>query len=339
MAGHPLSTRTWERLCAMADSAAALVDERSRPPRQGDSDEGRALVIDAPVSNSSMALLALAETLVGRLDWWLRPPADVRSSIVGSLTSGKPRIEGRPRRRLSRFADAGITLLRTTGENEIWCRCDSGPHGYLSIAAHAHADALSVEVRYAGMDILADPGTYCYHGEREWRSYFRSTIAHNTAEVDGRSQSSEGGPFMWVRHAHAWEVEVSTTATSPHALLSMTAIPRLTLRGCTAARCCWTGRRAVSTSSTRSTAVATTSALPSTSVPRSEWSSTDPGQPSTGRRHQHLVRHAWNCRLTLNGPCTGARPIPSSAGTPAAWGSAYPHSPSSDAGVPLQAFP
>ena len=208
VAGHPLSTRTWERLCAMADSAAALVDERSRPPRQGDSDEGRALVIDAPGANSSVALLALAEPLVGRLDWWPRPPADVRSSIVGALTSGKPRIEGRPARRLSRFADAGITLLRTTGENEIWCRCDGGPHGYLSIAAHAHADALSVEVRYAGTDILADPGTYCYHGEREWRSYFRSTIAHNTVEVDSRSQSSEGGPFMWVRHAHTREVEV-----------------------------------------------------------------------------------------------------------------------------------
>jgi Heparinase II/III-like protein len=44
--------------------------------------------------------------------------------------------------------------------------------------------------------------------QAEWRSYFRSTIAHNTAEVDGRSQSSEGGPFMWVRHAHAREVEV-----------------------------------------------------------------------------------------------------------------------------------
>ena len=99
-------------------------------------------------------------------------------------------------------------MLRTTGEDEIWCRCDGGPHGYLSIAAHAHADALSVEVRYAGVDILADPGTYCYHGERAWRSYFRSTIAHNTAELDGRSQSSEGGPFMWVRHAHAREIEV-----------------------------------------------------------------------------------------------------------------------------------
>ena len=206
--GHPMSPITWERLCAMADSAAALVDARLRPPRQGDSDEGRALLLDAPIPNRWPSLLALAEPLVGRLDWWPQPPADARSTIVSALASTKRHFEGRPSQRPSRFTDAGMTLLRTTGENEIWCRCDGGPHGYLSIAAHAHADALSVEVRYAGVEILADPGTYCYHGEPVWRSYFRSTIAHNTAEVDGRSQSGEGGPFMWVRHAHAREVEV-----------------------------------------------------------------------------------------------------------------------------------
>jgi hypothetical protein len=101
-------------------------------------------------------------------------------------------------------------LLRTRGgqEPEIWCRCDGGPHGFLSIGAHAHADALSVEVRYGGVDVLADPGTYCYHGEPEWRSYFRSTIAHNTLELDGRSQSREGGPFLWLRHANSSEIDV-----------------------------------------------------------------------------------------------------------------------------------
>jgi Heparinase II/III-like protein/Heparinase II/III N-terminus len=207
-AGHPLAPSTWERLCAMADSAAALVDERLRPPRQGDSDEGRALLLDAPVGNSWPSLLALAQTLVGRLDWWPQPTLDARSLLAGSLIPAKRHAEGRPAQRPSRFADAGLTLLRTTGEDEIWCRCDGGPHGYLSIAAHAHADALSVEVRCAGLDILADPGTYCYHGERAWRSYFRSTIAHNTVELDGQNQSSEGGPFMWVRHAQAREIEV-----------------------------------------------------------------------------------------------------------------------------------
>ena len=206
--GHPLSQVTWDRLCAMADSAAAVIDERLRPPRQGDSDEGCGLLLDAPEANRWPSLLALADALVGSLDWWPRSPADAGSVIVGALAGAKHHVGGRPDQRPSRFADAGVTLLRTHGKNEIWCRCDGGPHGYLSIAAHAHADALSAEVRYAGVDILADPGTYCYHGERAWRSYFRSTIAHNTVELGGRSQSSEIGPFMWARHARAREVEV-----------------------------------------------------------------------------------------------------------------------------------
>jgi hypothetical protein len=209
--GHPLPDVVWERLCAMADSAAALVDEKMRPPRQGDSDEGRALLLDAPMSNRWPSLLAVADALVGRLDWWPRSPADAGGVIIGALAGARHHLAGRPAQRPSRFADAGITLLRTAGYDhlpEIWCRCDGGPHGYLSIAAHAHADALSVEVRYGGVEILADPGTYCYHGEPPWRSYFRSTIAHNTAELGGRSQSSEGGPFMWTSHAHAREVEV-----------------------------------------------------------------------------------------------------------------------------------
>ena len=208
VSGHPLSPPVWQRLTAMADSAAALLDERMRPPRQGDSDEGRALLLDPPAPNTWPALLALAGALVGPLDWWPRPSADAGSVMVGALVGAEHHIEGRPGQRPSRFADAGVTLLRTNGEHEIWCRCDGGPHGYLSIAAHAHADALSVEVRCAGIEVLADPGTYCYHGEHGWRSYFRSTIAHNTAELGGRSQSSERGPFMWARHAQAREIEV-----------------------------------------------------------------------------------------------------------------------------------
>ena len=206
--GHPLSQTTWDRLGAMADSAAAVLDERLRPPRQGDSDEGCGLLLDAPTANRWPSLLALADALVGRLDWWPRSPADAGSVIVGTLAGARHPVEGRPGSRPSWFADAGMTLLRTHGENEIWCRCDGGPHGFLSIAAHAHADALSVEVRYAGVDILADPGTYCYHGERAWRSYFRSTIAHNTAELGGLSQSAERGPFMWANHAKTREIEV-----------------------------------------------------------------------------------------------------------------------------------
>ena len=206
-AGCPLSAATWERLAAMADGMAALVDERLQPPRQGDSDEGRVVVLDAPEHNRWPALLALSDALFGRLDWWPPVTPDAGSALAGALVGAKRQIANRPAQRPSRFGDAGIAILRTARADapEIWCRCDGGPHGFLSIAAHAHADALSVELRYGGVDILADPGTYCYHGEPSWRSYFRSTIAHNTVEISGQSQSVDGGPFMWLRQARAWE--------------------------------------------------------------------------------------------------------------------------------------
>jgi hypothetical protein len=209
-AGRPVGPAVWHRLCAMVDSGAALLDVRLRPPRQGDGDEGRAILLDAPAANGWPSLLAIGGALFGKPGWWPCIPATAASTIIGALHGPVREVEGRPARRPWRFADAGTTLLRTSGEHEpeIWCRCDGGPHGYLSIAAHAHADALSVEVRYGGVDILADPGTYCYHGDPEWRSYFRSTIGHNTVEIGGRNQASEGGPFLWRSHANGKEIDV-----------------------------------------------------------------------------------------------------------------------------------
>jgi len=200
----------------MADAMAALVDVRLRPPRQGDSDEGRVVLLDAPEHNRWPALLALGGALFGRLDWWPESTPDA-GSVLASAIAGNARATTahRPAERPSRFVDAGITILRTDPAEapEVWCRCDGGPHGFLSIAAHAHADALSVEVRCDGVDILADPGTYCYHGEPEWRKYFQSTIGHNTVEVGGQWQSVRGGAFLWLRHAVGREISVTDDGT------------------------------------------------------------------------------------------------------------------------------
>ena len=211
VAGTPLDASTWGLLCSMADVMAALVDDRVQPPRQGDSDEGRVVLLDAPAHNRWPALLSLGDGVFGRLGWWPSVAPDAGAVFAGALLGGGVQeVAGRPSARPDRFADAGLTILRTDpGDSpELWCRCDGGPHGFLSIAAHAHADALSVEVRYAGVDVLADPGTYCYHGQPAWRSYFQSTIGHNTVEVGGRWQSVRGGAFLWLRHAAGREISV-----------------------------------------------------------------------------------------------------------------------------------
>jgi hypothetical protein len=211
--GHPLSPELWQRLGAMLDSGAALVDQQLRAPRQGDGDDGRGVLLDAPAHNPWPTWLAVGAAVLGKLSWWPEVEPDAASTLIGALAGIRRDVPGRPDRRPSRFPDAGITLLRTDGAHdpEIWCRLDGGPHGFLSIAAHAHADAMSAEVRYGGVDVLADPGTYCYHGDPAWRSYFRSTIAHNTLEVAGSNQSGDGGPFLWLRHANGRELEVIDT--------------------------------------------------------------------------------------------------------------------------------
>jgi hypothetical protein len=210
VSGHPLNDDTWRSLCRTVDASAALLDEKQRAPRQGDSDDGRALLVDPPDINRWTTLLETGAALFGPAAWWPRSQASLTSILLGSLTNRPAIVYGRPRHRPSHFADAGVTVLRTQQDHgpEIWCRCDSGPHGFLSLAAHAHADALSIEVRYGGVDILADPGTYCYHGEPDWRRYFRSTLAHNTVEIAAQDQSVPGGPFLWLRHAEARTVGV-----------------------------------------------------------------------------------------------------------------------------------
>lgn len=197
----------WDVLARMTDALAAVVDGDLRPPRQGDGDDGHGLILGGPTHRWA-SLLSTGDAVFGAAPWWPDlPPADVRTRALAALCGRAPRVRNRPASRPSGFADAGLTLLR---RGDVWCRCDGGPHGFGALAAHAHADALSIEVRRNGVEILADPGTYCYHGEPEWRRYFRSTRGHNTLELDGVDQSTSGGPFMWTRHARSRVVEVRT---------------------------------------------------------------------------------------------------------------------------------
>lgn len=202
-ANAPLSEAFWRRIQDMMDALAAIVDATGRPPRQGDSDDGTALLLDAPRYNRWQSLLATGTRLFGAPPWWPQTQGDdIRTAFLTSIATARRHLGKRPPSRPALFRDAGLAILRdaTPGQPELWCRCDHGKHGFLSIAAHAHADALAIELRHGGVDILADPGTYCYHGEARWRRYFRSTLGHNTLELGGLDQAVSGGAFLWLTH-------------------------------------------------------------------------------------------------------------------------------------------
>jgi hypothetical protein len=220
IAGCPLSDAYWERIRAMVDAVAATVDIRSNPPRQGDGDASTALLVDAPEWPRWHSLLATGAALFGAPTWWPQyQVGDVRTALLSCRASRRPQLGLRHAKRQSLLRDSGIVILRdvTARPDEIWCRCDCGPHGFLSIAAHAHADALAVEVRHGGVEILADPGTYSFYCDPAWRRYFRSTISHNTVEVDDQSQAVDGGRFLWLTRPKAHLVRATGLDSGPTA--------------------------------------------------------------------------------------------------------------------------
>jgi len=217
-AGESLGVEVWRQIRNMTDALAAMVDVRGRPPRQGDADDGIGLLLDAPGYKRWAALLNTGAELFGPCDWW--PPVsrdDARTPFWTALGTVPRELGTRPAARPAHFEDAGMVLMRASSDtaDEIWCRCDHGPHGFLSIAAHAHADALSIELRHGGIDILADPGTLCYQGEPDWRAITRATVGHNTLELAGVDQSVSGGEFLWTKQARSTLEHVSGLADGP----------------------------------------------------------------------------------------------------------------------------
>ncbi len=206
LAGQAVPAGLDDVMRRMCDALAASLDGAGRAPRFGDGDEGRGVLLDAPETSAVGVMLDVGRALYGAAPWWPAAGGSVLGHVAAGLAAAGPRDEARA----DVFDGVGMTLLRAgEGAGEIWARCDAGPHGYLSIGAHGHADALSVEVRAGGVEVLADPGTYCYHGEPEWRAYFKGTLGHNTLRLDGCDQARSGGPFLWLDHPASGVDEVT----------------------------------------------------------------------------------------------------------------------------------
>src|SRR5262249_33801097 len=133
-----------------------------------------------------------AGTLDDRTRWLFGQSADESFAALGSAG----RDGALPRRA---FVDGGYYILGCDLQTprELRPVVDAGPLGLGPVAAHGHADALSITLSVGGVQILVDPGTFIEHGDSPWRDYFRGTAAHNTIRVDGRDQSEPGGDSLW----------------------------------------------------------------------------------------------------------------------------------------------
>jgi hypothetical protein len=200
-----------ERLEAMLEFLASVMDTAGNVPMIGDSDDAIVARLDPREAASREAsLLAMGTVLfrrgdfkakAGRLDdkarWLLGAEAQ---EVFDRIQPDGARL---PVRR--EFHEGGYYILgeRFETPDEVRLIVDAGPIGYQAIAAHGHADALAFTLSLGGHEFLVDPGTFAYHTDPMWRAYFRGTSAHNTVRIDGEDQSEAGGKFMWLRKANA----------------------------------------------------------------------------------------------------------------------------------------
>lgn len=183
---------------------AALIGKNDPTPRYGDDDGGFALRLGPEAVRTVRDHIGIVSafsrdeegTPLGNntltSQWY-------RAAHPSPLEAQKTVAISRPENQPSFFSpDGGLVVLRSGRRRSTM---DVGPLGYLSIAAHGHADALAVTISVDGQDLISDPGTGSYYGHPEWRPTMRGTRAHATVCVDGQDQSINAGPFMWLRHA------------------------------------------------------------------------------------------------------------------------------------------
>ena len=195
-----------ERLASAASFISAIGNSALELPVVGDDDGGAAWVMsNGRTSWRSRLALCAAWTgqaefkhRAGDLDaaaWWLL--SDDRLKAWQDLPST-------PEKPTSKWLrTGGYAALRSEAAEERLVVFDCGPLGYLSIAAHGHADCLSVCLSLNSHWVLLDPGTFVYHEQPEWRTHFRSTRAHNTLTIGDNDQSVQTGHTMWGQRAKA----------------------------------------------------------------------------------------------------------------------------------------
>jgi len=196
--GRPMSADYWTRLAAAGRFLRDITDAGGNQPAIGDDDSGRVLFGGAEEPRYVSSVLACIAQAAHMPD--LAPP--VVEPVFRHAMFGVPAPSATPSQAVSHYMPGGYTVARSLdGGREMLAVFDHGPLGYLSIAAHGHADALSLWLHVDGRPVLVDAGTYLYHAGATWRDFFRGTIAHNTLSLRGTNSSRISGPFNWAERA------------------------------------------------------------------------------------------------------------------------------------------
>lgn len=197
-ADAPLPHSVTDRLGKFARFVGWIADGRGRTPAIGDDDEGRVLSLATHEPAYAASVARAIAGFAGQPSSLPVVAPQLRDAVFGSPAQDEAPLG------LETFAAGGLSVVRETrAGRSLTLALDHGPLGYLSIAAHGHADALALVAAVDGRPLFVDPGTFLYHSGGAWRDWFRGTLAHNTLSLDATNQSEISGAFNWGHKAQA----------------------------------------------------------------------------------------------------------------------------------------
>lgn len=183
-----------------------LMDISGQVPYYGDDDDGKVLSLHTDEAHNNFQSLLSSGAILFESSLFKTKGKifDLKNQILFGV-DGESKFKNLPVQKIESesklYKDEGHFLIKKGDDiKEIYLHVDMAPLGFLSIAAHGHADALSFLLHIDGAPYIIDPGTYTYHSYADWRRYFKGTIAHNTIRVDGLDQATYGGPSLWLDH-------------------------------------------------------------------------------------------------------------------------------------------
>ncbi|MFD1192921.1 alginate lyase family protein [Phenylobacterium conjunctum] len=197
--GRPFSAAYFEKLKLAVEHLRWMLDDGGRTPRIGDDDEGRVLDISQSSADQYVAnTVVFSERCIRVASEGAEEQTEVYVNVGKSaLADIGPGPTG-----VRTFESGGYSVIRQpTDRGTALFVFDHAPLGFLAIAAHGHADALSVWLHWGDEPIFVDSGTFLYHSGGLWRDSLRGTNAHNTLILGGADQSDIAGAFNWSRHA------------------------------------------------------------------------------------------------------------------------------------------
>lgn len=191
--GHPLPQEVVDCFRRTAGWLEQLVDPASgRAPNYGSNDGANVLPFSVcdytdfrPVSQAARYLLDHKRAF---------PPGPWDEKMVWLFGQESLAAEvSAPVRKPAWQADTGGYFILRGRRSWAMTRC----HSYRF--RPSQPDMLHVDLWMDGLNVLRDGGSYSYYCPGPWGSYFRSTAAHNTVEIDAQSQMIAGPRFLWFR--------------------------------------------------------------------------------------------------------------------------------------------